>query len=298
MRLAVNRPLLKRMVPQFLKARLSSGWKTASLYRDRFCSVDKEVLRRALLKLGLQSGEMVFVHAAYSQMRSIRATPLEIIEMLCQITGEAGTVVMPTFSMRGFSQSYLDRHPWFDSRRTPAQTGFLPEVFRRMAGTERSLHPTHSVAARGAAAALVTADHDRCRTPFDEHSPFHKLLERDAFILSLGSLTAMTFRHLADHLIQDQIPFPIYSDRETTVRLITRDGEERWMLTRGHNPNITCNHMVVLERMDREGLRRTGTAGTLRLSLLRARAYIEVYRRCHAERLIRYSYRPRTESNG
>jgi aminoglycoside 3-N-acetyltransferase len=281
--------LLRQILPQSVQIQLRSGWRTVSFYRDRLCSVNKEVFRRALRDLGLQPGEIVFVHSAYGQMRSIRATPLEIIEILCQVMGDAGTVVMPSFPMRGSSQTYLDQHPFFDWRRTPSRSGLLPEVFRRMPGTERSLHPTHPVAARGAAAAWLTSGHEHSRTPFDEHSPFHKLLLRDAFVLSLGHFDAMTFRHLADHLIQDEIRYPLYSDRSTSVRAIGKDGKEHFILTRGHNPNITCNHKIVLDRMFREGLRRTAKVGRVQLSLVRARAYIEAYHRCHLQGLICYS---------
>jgi aminoglycoside 3-N-acetyltransferase len=284
----VARRVLRYVVPRVFRARLISTCKTASAYRDRLCSIDTWGLTRALLELGLRPGEIVFVHAAYSQMRSIRATPLEIIEALCRVMGQAGTVAMPTFPMNGPSQTYLEHHPVFDWRRTPSQAGLLTEVFRRMPGTERSLHPTHPVGARGAAAAWLTAGHERSCTPFDEHSPFQKLLERDAFILSLGSFEAMTLRHLADHLIQGEIPLPIYSQRKTKVRLITREGKEHSMETQGHYPSLT-NHRVVLETMDREGLRRSGKAGRLQLALVRARAYVECYHRCYRQNLIKHS---------
>jgi aminoglycoside 3-N-acetyltransferase len=287
--MAVSIRILKQILPQSLQARLRSGWETVSFYFEQLHSVDKEVLRRTLRELGLRPGEVVFVHAAYGQMRTIRATPLEIIEILCKVVGDAGTVVMPTFPMRGSSQAYLDRHPVFDWRRTPSMSGLLTEVFRRTAGIERSLHPTHPVAARGAAAAWLTSGHEHSRTPFDEHSPFHKLFLRDALILSLGRFDAMTFRHLADHLIQDRISYPIYCDRLTSARAIDKDGREHSIVTRGHNPNLHCNHQAVLDRMAREGLRRTAKVGRVPLSLVRARDYIETYHRCQREGLICYS---------
>ena len=292
--MAVSIRLLKQILPQSLETRLRAGWKTVSIYRDKLWSVEKEAFRRTLHEIGLQRGAIVFVHAAYGQMRSIRATPLEIIEILCQVVGDGGTVVMPSFPMRGSSQAYLDRQPLFDWRRTPSRSGLLTEIFRQMPDTERSLHPTHPVASRGAAAAWLTSGHEHSHTPFDEQSPFHKLLQRNAFILRLGRFDAMTFRHLADHLIQDQVPYPIYSDRPTSVRATGKDGKEHLILTRGHNPNITCNHQIVLDGMAREGLRRTAKVGRASLSLVRARDYIDAYHRCHQQGLIYYSVRVET----
>jgi aminoglycoside 3-N-acetyltransferase len=281
----------KRILPQRLGAKLESVLTKILDHREKRFSVDKRELQTALHGLGLKAGATVFVHSAYGQMRSIRATPSEIIEILCKVVGDAGTVVMPSFPMRGSSQAYLDRQPVFDWRRTPSTSGLLSEVFRRTAGCERSLHPTHPVAALGASAAWITSGHEHSRTPFDEHSPFHKLFLSDAFILSLGRFDAMTFRHLADHLSQDRISYPIYHDRSTSARAVDRDGKQWVIVTRGHNPDIQCNHQVVLERMTREGRRRMARVGRVPLSVLRVRDYIETYHRCQREGLIRYLLR-------
>src|SRR5262249_40870675 len=136
----------------------------------------------------------------------------------------------------------------FDWKRTPSRAGMLTEVFRRMSGTRRSIHPTHPVAARGRLAAWLTEDHERSEAPFDERSPFHKLLEVNARILSIGHFEAMTLRHFADHCIRDLIPYPIYSDRLTEVKVIGPDGASSSMLTRAHNPDLGCDHRVVMAR--------------------------------------------------
>jgi aminoglycoside 3-N-acetyltransferase len=278
------------VLPPALRDTLKRNWKRLLFqYEGTFAPVDASELRRVLRELGVQSGDLLFVHSSFDQMQSIRATPVEMIEMLCEAVGASGTVVMPTFPMSGTtSQEYLDQNPVFHWRRTPSRVGMLTEIFRRMPGTERSLHPTHPIAARGAAAAWLTEGHERSETPFDEHSPFQKLLERNALVLRMGRFEAMTFRHLADHLIRDRIAQPIYASGTTQVRATGKDGKEHIIATQAHNPNIESNHEVVLDRMAREGSLRTARAGRVVFSVVELKPYIDCYHRCQAEGVLRH----------
>jgi aminoglycoside 3-N-acetyltransferase len=258
-----------------------------SFYEDLFVSTDKAEFRRALQQLGICAGDIVFVHSSFDQMRSVRATATEITEILCESVGKSGTLAMPTFPMTGTSQEYLERNRVFDWRRTPSRAGILTEIFRRMPGTERSLHPTHAVAARGALAKWLTEGHERSLSPFDEYSPFYKLLSCDTLILRIGRFEAMTFRHLADHLIQDKIGHPIYNEAVTQVRAIGKDKKELVVSTKTHNPNISSNYEIVLKRMAREGLVKTTKAGRVPLALVKLSDYIESYHRYHAQGVLR-----------
>jgi aminoglycoside 3-N-acetyltransferase len=286
------RTILRRVngfLPPATSNRLKRTWKKLHFHRHgRSGSVDKSEVRRALHELGIGNGDNLFVHSSFDQMSSIRATPLELVQMLCDAVGHFGTVVMPTFPMTGSSQAYLERNPVFDWRRTPSRVGILTEVFRRMPGTERSLHPTHSVAARGEMAQWLTHGHERSLTPFDECSPFYKLLEVDTLILRIGQFQAMTFRHLADHLLQDKIAYPLYTSDTTRTRAIAKDGKEYVIDTKAHNPAIECNHEIVIDRMMRDGSLKSVTAGAVVFSLIRLKPYIHTYHRCQAEGLVRH----------
>jgi aminoglycoside 3-N-acetyltransferase len=287
---------LKQSLSPTLKNRLKNRRnKLRFYYRAKFSPAeDKTALRRALDKLGLQRGDFVFVHSSFDQMHTIRATPVEIIDILCDTIGDSGTLVMPAFPMSGeSSQDYLNRHLHFDWRRTPSRSGILTEIFRRMPDTERSMHPTHSVAARGPMASWLTEGHESSETPFDEHSPFQKLFELNAFILRLGQFGAMTFRHFADHLIQDHIPYAIYSDRSTKVRASGKNGKEHLIFTKAHNPDLTCNHEIVLTRLARKGAMKTAKVGRIPLSLVRVQTYVEAYKQDYAQGLFHHSLRPR-----
>jgi aminoglycoside N3'-acetyltransferase len=286
--------LLHRTIPRSLERQLKTGWNSVLSYHDKLCSVDKKALRSTLEDVGVRSGEIVFVHSAYDRMRSIQATPVEMIEIFCESVGHAGTIVMPTFPREELYQIIKQggdcQHALFDCRRTPSYSGYLTEIFRRMPESERSLHPTHPVAARGAAAAWVTAGHERSRAPFDEHSPFHKLHQCNAMILRIGRFKqgAMTFRHLADHLIQDELPYPVYSEKSARVPVIGKDGKEHVLLTKALNRDLSCNHLRLLDRMAREGSLTTVKIGAVPLSMVRVQTYVEAYQRFYRQGVIRH----------
>jgi len=279
---------LKRILPPPTINKLRQGCNSFLYYLDHAFAVDKGNLASALYDLGIRSGDVVYVRSSYDDMRSIRATPMEIIEILAEAVGATGTVVMPTYPMGGLSQAYLDQHPFFDWRRTPSRSGILTEVFRRMAGTERSINPTHPVAARGALAKWLTEGHECSAMPFDEHSPFQKLLQMNASVLSMGRFDSMTLRHFADHLIQDQIPYPIYNERPVRVRVIDKNGNESFIITKAHNPNLGCDHRIVLRHMIREGIVKHAKVGRVPLSLVRVQPYIAAYRRYNSTGLFRH----------
>jgi aminoglycoside N3'-acetyltransferase len=266
-----------------------------------------EALRAALEQLDVRD-RVVFVHSSWTALSSLVDSWRQAIDLLSESIGRGGTLVMPTYPMRAYSQTHLDEHPFFDCRHTPSQAGLLTEIFRRLPDVRRSVHPTHPVAARGPRAVELTEGHERSSTPFDSNSPFHRMYESGAVVLNLG-VRNMTFRHLADHLIQDSLPHDIYADRVTRVRIIDCEGVEGYMETRGHNPLIACNHWVVLNRMRRGGglrfvqplrrllLRRPVTERRkvkgLLVEWIPVRPYVALYHRCYRDGRLRFF--PRTE---
>ena len=62
--------------------------------------------------------------------------------------------------------------------------------------------------------------------------------------------------HLADHILQDKIPYPIYSDRPTSVRVIDKEGKEHLLLVKGTtriSPAITRSSSIVWPAKDSSG---------------------------------------------
>jgi aminoglycoside 3-N-acetyltransferase len=86
--------------------------------------------------------------------------------------------------------------------------GLITELFRRSPGVVRSTHPTHSVAAWGAAARTLIEGHHRAKTPCGEHTPYSRLLDCCGKILFLGTgISVMTFFHAVEENIEPLLPF-------------------------------------------------------------------------------------------
>jgi aminoglycoside 3-N-acetyltransferase len=152
-------------------------------------------LTEQLYNLGLAQGDVVMVHASFKALGI--PDPEEIILALLETLGESGTLFLPALS-------YLQQPPHVhDTNRTPACVGFLSEYFRGRIGTQRSLHPTHSVCGAGRLAQAWLDDHFQDHTPCGPHSPFSKLLHHPGKILMIGcGLEPNTSMHAIEEYIQ------------------------------------------------------------------------------------------------
>ena len=136
-------------------------------------------LRRDLRALGLEAGDEVVVHSSLSAIGWTEGGPRTVVDALLAVVDETGTILAPTFTA-----SHAKSHP-FDPEKTPSQTGAVTEALRTHPDAHRSTHPTHSVAALGAAAEELTAEH-----PLDASlgpdSPLDRLARRGGRVLLLG----------------------------------------------------------------------------------------------------------------
>ncbi|HEX2185190.1 MAG TPA: AAC(3) family N-acetyltransferase [Chloroflexota bacterium] len=137
--------------------------------------------------LGLRAGDTVLVHASLSRLGHVVGGAEAVIDTLLDVVGAAGTVLFPTLT--GSEHDGLDRPPGMDVRVTPCWTGRIPETARQRPGAQRSLHPTHSVAALGAAAEAYARGHEGGASPCDEQSPYSRLIGEAGLILLLGGVT-------------------------------------------------------------------------------------------------------------
>lgn len=178
--------------------------------------IENTKFRNELSELGLRSGDTVLVHSSMKALGTAR-TPEEIIEDIEAVLGEDGTLLMPALTFENVSRE----QPFFYSDATEPCVGLLPRVFQKMPGVERSVHPTHSVCARGRLAHTLTVAHAMDNTAVGPHSPFMLLPVYRGKILFIGDiLHSCTFMHGIEELLE-----PPYL-RRVTSRFIV-NGEER-----------------------------------------------------------------------
>jgi aminoglycoside 3-N-acetyltransferase len=152
------------------------------------------------------------VHAAMSRMGRLLNGPDAFIGALLDAVGAEGTILAYTdwdaaydelLDGEGRVRSEWREHvPPFDpaASRAIRDHGVLAEFIRTTPGARRSGNPSASVAAVGARADWITADH-----PLDygygEGSPLAKLIEAQGKVLMAGApLDTMTLLHHAEHL--------------------------------------------------------------------------------------------------
>ena len=172
--------------------------------------ITRSQLAADLAALGIAAGDIVMVHAACGRVGQVLGGPDTIIAALRDSVASDGTIM-----------AYLAWDaPWedFDGGRVPAAwkphvpsfdpaltrgargNGVLPEMLRTTPGARRSGNPGASVAALGARAEWLTADH-----PLDfgygPGTPLARLVEARGKVLMLGApWDTMTLLHHAEHL--------------------------------------------------------------------------------------------------
>jgi aminoglycoside 3-N-acetyltransferase len=172
---------------------------------------------------------VLFMHSAFRGLAAQGFRAEDFIEGLLDYM-RAGTLVMPTMTWRVVTPE----QPFFDEVETASHVGIIPELFRRKYATHRSLHPTHSVAARGRAAAELTATHHLGDTPCALNSPYGIARGMDAHILLLGiGLERSTAIHHAEEVaaIDTYLDPP---EAAVSFQLHARDGTVHQMRLRRH----------------------------------------------------------------
>jgi aminoglycoside 3-N-acetyltransferase len=169
-------------------------------------------LRDDLAGLGIAPGDVVMVHAAVSRVGRMIGGPDDLIGALRDAVGPAGTVVgycdwgVDYSHLRGPDGRVPDalrpHVPPFDpaASRAARENGVFPEFLRTTPGACRSGNPGASIAALGARAAWIAADHP-LQYGYGEGSPFAKLVEAGGKVAMIGApLDTITLLHHAEHL--------------------------------------------------------------------------------------------------
>jgi aminoglycoside N3'-acetyltransferase len=174
-------------------------WLEKKIYRRPVAVAE---LRRQLIDLGATPGRTLWVQSSWNEFYNVAIRPSDVIDLLRDLLGPEGTLAMPAFP--------IDHDPAkvFLVDRAPVYTGLLCEVFRRTPDVNRSIHLSSSVCAVGPNAEFLTRDHHRTAMPWGKDSPFCRLMEVDARLLTLGAgFNFMTPLHVAECLLYDEVPY-------------------------------------------------------------------------------------------
>ena len=143
----------------------------------------------ALRQVRVRRGAVVYVHSSLSSMGYVQGGADTVIDAFLDVVGPEGTVCVPTIVYAGQGP----RLP-FDVARSPSEVGRITETLRLRPEARRSDNPTHSVAAIGRQADVITAGHgggEGRPSPWGElafghESPWQRFYDMDAVCVLLG----------------------------------------------------------------------------------------------------------------
>jgi aminoglycoside 3-N-acetyltransferase len=195
---------------------------------------ETQLLQILVDKLGICKGDTVFVHSSIDQL-NLGFPFYRVLALLEDLVGAGGTLLFPTYP-RLSSYEFLSRGEVFDVKKSASYTGILSEVARRRANAFRSLHPTKSVCALGAAALELTRDHHKSPYPYDACSPYYRITEFDGKIVGLGVSTAnLSFVHCVDDALKEDFPVQPYHPQLFAATCIDDDGNKVIVETYAHD---------------------------------------------------------------
>lgn len=226
--------------------------------------IDAAQIRGALQQLAAPAPQVVMVHSSLSACGTIAGGAETVLGALREWL-RAGTLVMPTHS---YCYPAAGDAPVFDPSVTASVVGAITNAFWRSPGVRRSLHPTHSLAAEGAAADVIVRDHETCRTPCGTGSPYERLVMMDAAVLMFGAgMDAYTFFHTAEDAAI--VPY-LYMPTPVLLRYRTPDGRVQTMTMRRHDTTLARSFGAKSAWLHERGLLTRVQLGTGELLFIRS----------------------------
>lgn len=235
-------------------------------------TIDATGIAEALKRLGLRSGQHVLVHSSLSSLGRVDGGAAAVVQALLDVLGPDGTLLAPTLTGNEWIEPGSEWH--FDAETTEGWTGAISETVRSWPGAVRSLHPTHSVAAIGAAATTLTQGHEDCITPCGAGSPYRRLAdESSGKILLLGcDHESNTTLHAVEEIAE--VPYHLH---EQPIHATIRSGSATlkrttWIHRYGTPRRFNAIEPLLLER----GMEVRGQVGNAEARLISAADIVAV----------------------
>lgn len=180
--------MLKKLIPFGVRRRFKKykrKFKNFFLFKKEKATLND--VRILLTKnFNITKGDNLIVSSSFGNLNA-DFSPKELIELLQDIVGNEGNIVMP-FYPPGNSYEWAQSGQIFDMKSTRSSMGILTQVFSEMPDVYKSMHPTKAVVAWGKHAKEIINGHECSKTPFYWDSPYGWLLKNKSKSLGLGVL--------------------------------------------------------------------------------------------------------------
>jgi aminoglycoside 3-N-acetyltransferase len=257
-----------------------------SWYLKAFRAFTPGGLQKALGGLGLTPGDTLLVHSSFDAFEGFQGKPTDVLSVLQGVVADNGTLLMPTMTFSGTAVQHARAKPLFDVARTPSRMGLLTELFRRMPGVVRSIHPTHPVAIWGRDAEGIAAGHHLARTPCGLGTPFDALRQRNGKIVLLGTgIEVLTFFHLLEEVLEAELPVAPFTEEVFHLQSKSRGGEIFDTHCRLFEPAVSRRRNLgkMVPFLKASGAWREARVGGLRIAVLSVPAVEMAVRNMHQQ---------------
>lgn len=198
--------------------------------------LDEDSLKKGFMGIGLRPGDRIVVSSSLSSFGLVVGGAETIVSALMDYITPDGLIVMPTYPHTNMYE-YLESNPTFSVIDSPSMNGKISEVFRKHQDTHRSCHPTHCISAWGKDAYKLLQGHHLSRSPYDEDSPYRKLLDMNAKTVLFGvNLNHAIMIRVIDDLYPEYPLSPYIPNKTYNVKSIDADGNEYVVTTPCHDP--------------------------------------------------------------
>lgn len=237
--------------------------------------VTKKDIIEGLKKLGIEKGDLLFVHSSLSSFGYVENGANTVIDALIEVIGEEGTLAMPSFPafIGGEYGLVLNNQIVFDVRISPTAMGKIPDTFWRRPGVKRSIHPTHSVAAWGKMRDWLIADHEKCSSSCGANTPFHKICLSKGKILLIGVTHA---NNTCLHTVEDTNGVPTRSCELFYPKVIDYEGKVVTVPTYPHLPGFKRDYQKMDEICKSYGIQKEIKIGNSLLKIIDAQRMYEI----------------------
>lgn len=226
-------------------------------------SVTENDVANGLRELGLQTGDVAFVHSSLSSFGHVEGGADAVVGAFLGVLGKEGTLAAPSFG----------RYFWegpdqiWDRDHSPSLMGRISETVRTWPGARRSPHAPHPVAAIGALAEDLTERHNTTDFGFD--SPFARLIELDAWIVLMGvTYNVCTLIHVLEE--RAELSYRHWVELEGTVVENGQAQHRVYRFMRRHE-GVANDFLPLGEQLEGEGLVHSVTVGACGIRAFRAR---------------------------
>lgn len=249
-------------------------------------SYGKDGLKNKLINLGIKTDDCIMVHASWRSFIGFKGSPNDVVNLLIEIVGPNGTVLMPANSDHKSIK--------FDVLNSPNLSGVLSKTFCSLNSVKRSCGSHFSVAATGKLASELLKGHKYSIYGFDDNSPYGKFSQiKDSKVLFLGlgnQPTKISLFHRVGFLKRFDNYFKEHFEYGDDKILIDEYGSiinSRVMIRKGLK-NSDRNIISIFNKIPNEN-RRTTKVGHLNIVILDTHESLKVAMECAEKGLFMYA---------